>query len=273
MESLESGTYALITGGSMGIGRAIALECASKGMNLFLVALPGPELEATARAIRDKYSVKVAILEIDLTDDDAPHSVFRYAEHNGIRVNMLINNAGFGIGGYFEKSPLSLDYKMIKLNNLAAVGLIHHFLPMLKTFDRSYILNMSSMEARLPSPYKTVYTGTKNFIYAYSLALREELKQDRVSVSVVCPGPVITNEDGMQRLKAQGAKAKLLVKLPEEIAEVAVRGMLRSKTVIVPGFLPRLIMTISNFIPESLKMKILERIFRVYKDMPVAHKY
>jgi hypothetical protein len=273
MENVKGDIYTLVTGASQGIGRAISMECARRGMNLFLVALPNPLLEAVSTEIREKYKVRVCSLGIDLTQEDSAASVFEFARKNKIRINILVNNAGFGIGGLFANSPLNLDYRMIKLNNMAMIGLIHHFLPVLKSFDRSYIMNISSMEAKLPSPYKTVYTGTKNFIYAYSIALNEELRSDRVNVSVVCPGPVITNEDGYQRFIAQGAKAKLIMKTPEEVASIAVRGMLKSKTVIIPGFMPWLIMKLTNFIPELLKIRMLEKLFRVYKNMPINHTY
>ena len=98
--------------------------------------------------------------------------------------------------------------------------------------------------------------------------LYEELKREDIRVSILCPGPVITNEEGLRRYYAQGWKAKLIIKMPEEIARVAIPAMLRGKAIIIPGFLPWLFTKILNFIPELLKMRILERIFRVYKEIP-----
>ena len=264
--------FTLITGSSLGIGRAFAFECAKKGLNLFLIALPGPELKNTAREINESYPVKIITFEIDLTSENAPREVYNFAVENNLNINVLINNAGFGINGLFEKSSLSLNYRMILLNNLAMIGIIHFFIPLLKKNKESHILNVSSMEANLPLPYKSVYTGTKNFIYAYSLALYEELKPDNVKVSIVCPGPVVTNEEGLRRARAQGWKAKLMIKMPEEIARITIPAMLKGKTIIIPGFLPWLLTKILNFIPELLKMRILERIFRVYKEIPTPIK-
>ena len=260
--------YTLITGASLGIGRALAFECARRGMNLLLVALPGPDMLKTVEDIRTKYPVNIKTFEIDLTEENAPEKVFRFVIDNNIHVNILINNAGFGTNGLFENSSLLLNNTMIRLNNLALVGLTYHFIPEIRKYADAHIMNMSSMEATLPLPYKAVYTGTKNFIYSFSLALYEELRPDKIKVSILCPGPVITNEEGLRRYYAQGWKAKLIIKMPEDIARIAIPAMLKGKTIIIPGFLPWLITKILNFIPELLKMRILERIFRVYKDIP-----
>ena len=114
-------------------------------------------------------------------------------------------------------------------------GLCYYFLPELKKHLMAYIMNMSSMEAILPLPYKAVYAGTKNFVYAFSLALCEELRRSGLTVSVVCPGPVLTNPDGLQRIEAHGRRARLLLSMPEDVARVAISKMLKGKQVIIPG--------------------------------------
>ncbi len=258
--------FTLITGASQGIGRALAYECAGKGMNLFLVALPNRWLDETVQEIINQYPVDVISYGIDLTDDEAPVMVHEFAKINNIEVNVLINNAGFGTSGLFERSDFKVNNRMIKLNNLAFVALTHCFLEDLSRNAPSYLLNMSSMEATLPLPYKAVYTGTKNFIYAFTLALKEELRGTDVNVSVICPGPVLTNADGLKRIKSQGLKARLLVRMPHEVARYAIQKMYDKKTVLVPGLFPRLILFLGCLIPRALKMRALERLFRVYRD-------
>jgi short-subunit dehydrogenase len=258
--------YTLITGASQGIGKAFALECAEKGMNLFLVALPNPFLYDTEKMIREKYPVDVISLGIDLTDPDAPRKVYEFSLENFLQVNFLINNAGFGTSGLFEKSDMMINFRMISLNVQASVGLMRIFIPDLKRHAPSHILNVSSMEATLPLPYKTVYTGTKNFIYSFSLALNEELRGSGVQVSVVCPGPVLTNEDGFKRIKSHGAKARLLIKMPDFIAKKTISATLTGKVEIIPGLLPKILVKLGKGFPTLLKMKLLEKIFRVYRD-------
>jgi short-subunit dehydrogenase len=257
--------YTLITGGSQGIGRAMAEECARRGLPLLLVALDNELLPQTAAQLRQTYDITVDTLGIDLTAEGAARQVYDWCREKGYTVDHLINNAGFGRGGLFENHDLQEYIAMIRLNNEALVSLTYHFLPMLRTRPRARILNMSSMEATLPLPYKTVYTGTKNFVYAFSLALREELKPINISVSVLCPGPVLTNEDGLKRIEAQGNRSQLLLMRPEQVAPIAIRGMLDGKAVIIPGRLPWWLMKMGKVFPTAPKMRILERIFRRYK--------
>lgn len=257
--------YTLITGGSQGIGRAMAEECARRGLPLLLVALDNELLPQAAAHLRATYGVTVDTLGIDLTAEGAARQVYDWCRGKGYSVDHLVNNAGFGRGGLFENHDLQEYIAMMRLNNEALVSLTYHFLPMLRTRSQARILNMSSMEATLPLPYKTVYTGTKNFVYAFSLALREELKPTNISVSVLCPGPVLTNEDGLKRIEAQGMRSQLLLMRPEQVAPIAIRGMLDGKAVIIPGRLPWWLMKMGKVFPTAPKMRILERIFRRYK--------
>jgi short-subunit dehydrogenase len=135
----------------------------------------------------------------------------------------------------------------------------------MKERGHGHILNTSSMEATLPLPYKAVYTGTKNFVYAYSLALNEEVRRFGVKVTILCPGPVLTNEGGLERLKAQGAKANLLLLMPDRVARIAVKNMLGGMLISNPGKMNWWITKLAKFVPTRLKMHILEKIFSAYK--------
>ncbi|MEN7549162.1 SDR family NAD(P)-dependent oxidoreductase [Rapidithrix thailandica] len=263
---IETKKYTLITGASHGIGKEMARVFAEKKHNLILVALPGPELKEQSKELQEKYSVDVRYFGVDLTDENAPKSTYEWCKQESLSINILINNAGIGTGGIFENLDLTFYNKMIKLNNQALVGMTYHFIPELKKHSKAFILNTSSLEAALPLPYKSVYAGTKNFIYSFSLALREELKSHNIQVSVLCPGPVVTNEEGLKRINSQGAKAKIIVKMPDYVAEYAIRKMFRGKTIIIPGAVNKGCVKLGRILPTLLKMWILERVFRVYKD-------
>lgn len=257
--------FTLITGSSHGIGRAMAEECARLGHNLLLVALDDQFLSKAADDLQARYSINVETLGIDLTAPEAPRRVFEWCRDYRYHVDTLINNAGFGRGGLFENTDLEEYIAMMKLNNQAMVSLTYHFLPAMQKLPKARIMNMSSLEATLPLPYKTVYTGTKNFVYAFSLALREELKTTNVSVSVLCPGPVLTNEDGLKRIKAHGRRSQILLMMPEQVAPIAINGMMKGKGVIIPGRLPFWIVKVAKLFPTATKMSILERLFRKYR--------
>jgi hypothetical protein len=254
----------LISGGSHGIGRALALECLNRGLSVAILALADRHLSDIVNEVNNPDFFH---LGINLTDENANDQVATWLEENNLSPKYLINNVGFGRGGLFESIPLREYQLMMTLNNQVLVNLTYLILPYLKA-NQGGILNLSSMEARLPLPYKTVYTGTKAFIYNLSLALREEFRYHNVGVSVLCPGPILTNEDGLKRVKAQGAKAKLILKMPEDIAPEAIDGLLSNKATIFPGWLPKVLIRIAYFLPEPLLMKVLEKTFRNYRDNP-----
>lgn len=220
-----------------------------------------------AKMKADLSNADVRYLGINLTSPTATEEVLAWLKAEGITLHYLINNVGFGRGGCFEAVALKEYQLMLRLNNQVMVDLTYALLPQLKA-TQGGVLNVSSMEATLPLPYKTVYTGTKAFIYNFSLALREEFRYYGISVSVLCPGPVLTNEDGLKRVKAQGNKAKLLLKMPEDIAPPAIDGLLKGKAVIIPGWLPKTFVRIGGWIPRPLRLKLLEKIFRKYRDNP-----
>lgn len=256
----------------MGIGKALAIECARRGMNLLIVALPDEELERTVREIKAQYPVEVKAFGADLTDPAGTRRIAAYCFEERLPVSMLINNAGFGAGGLFENNSLKRYHSMQALNNRAMVDLCYLLLPVLKKHCPAFIMNTSSVEATLPLPYKTVYTGTKSFIYSFSLALNEELRSSDISVSVLCPGPVVTNQEGLVRLNEYGWKGRLIAKMPDEVAAVAIKALLKRRRVIVPGRVNRLYIAILYWFPLVLKMRLLERMFRVYRshNMPAG---
>lgn len=263
-DAVSRNVFTLITGGCKGIGKALANECASRGLNVLLVSNDSECLLSARDAIRSR-GVECHALPLDLTHDEAPAQVSDWVSQNNFSVNMLINNVGIGKGGMFHAMDMNDMQYMMKLNNKVLVELTYRLLPKLQLHPRSFILNLSSLEATLPLPYKAVYTATKNFVYAFSLAIAEELKFSNVKVSVVCPGPVLTNEEGFKRMNAHGGRSKLLMMHPEPVARIAMDGLLNGKRVIVPGFLNAVFFKLGSLLPTNVKMRLLERLFRVYK--------
>ena len=234
-------------------------------MNVLLVSNDAECLQAVCDDIRQTKAVESHCLSLDLMDDDAPERVYQWVRENNFEVNVLVNNVGIGKGGSFASMTMKDIRHMMLLNNRVTVEMTYHFLPELHKHTEAFILSLSSLEARLPLPYKAIYTGTKNFIYAFSLAIAQELKFSNIKVSVLCPGPVLTNEDGLSRINAHGSRSKLLMMYPDEVARIAVRAMLAGRQVIVPGRLNAVFFKLGSLLPLGIKMNILERLFRVYK--------
>lgn len=265
--------WVLITGGSQGIGRALTLECVNRGLAVAVVALPNEHLTALHADLAARPGVTFATHGLDLVAPGAVPAVLDWLSSAGIRPTYLINNAGFGRGGLFERTSWAEYRTMLQLNNQVMVELTYALLPVLKQ-TRGGILNLSSVEATLPLPYKTVYTGTKAFVRNYSLALRQEFKYYDISVTALCPGPVITNEDGLKRVRAMGTLAKIAVTLPEDLAPEAISGMLKGKDIVHPGFLVKFMAFLGKLVPRRPKLRLLERLFRKYRneEAPAAER-
>ena len=254
--------YTLITGGSSGIGKALARECASRNMNLLLVALDTPELAQTAAEIRQEFSVQADILAVDLTELEGPAKVLEWCMQNNYRVDMLVNNAGIAGAAVFEDSDVKYSDQRIMLNVRALVLLTRIFLPELKSHDRAYILNTGSLSAYYSIAFKSVYAASKAFVLSFSRALKEELRGSGVSLSVVNPNGVRTNEGTQGRIDSHGKYTRLVILPVERIAFIAVNGLLKGKTIIVPGFWNRFLLVLSILIPARIRERRVADIFR-----------
>jgi uncharacterized protein len=245
--------YTLITGASEGFGKALAIECACRKMNLILVALPGPELYSLAGFIKRNYCVDVISIEKDLCKDQSCIELFNEVNALNLQVNMLINNAGIGSTVLFEEGSINLFEKQIKLNVLATTLITRLFLETLKRNSHSWILNVGSMSSFFYLPKKQVYGATKSFIYFFSKTLHKELKKDNVHVSVLCPGGMNTNLTLTLMNKTGNWLTRLSIMEPAEVVPVAIDGLLKRKEVIIPGRVNRFFMLLDKILPESIK--------------------
>lgn len=259
--------YTLVTGAAIGIGRALAIECARRNMNLALIDLPGSGLGKTIHHLKNNFQVDVQHLETDLTSPNSAEKIFNWSRKQNITVGMLINNAGKGYLGEFTDYDHAFYEKMVRLNIESVVVLTRLFLPEMKKLDRAYILNLGSLAAFYPIPYKIVYAGSKSFIYSFSRALKQELKHSRVTVSVLCPGPIITNQEVIMRIRQGGFWAKNSSMQPSKMAGIAMSQLLRGKPLIIPGLLNKCFRIASMLVPTKIKQAFLSRKFYVNKKM------
>lgn len=245
--------YTLITGASAGIGKALALECAAKGMNLLLVALPGTELEDTACLVRKQHGVKCHCLGIDLSVHCAAKKVYNWVISNGYKVNILINNAGLGNKSVFTDAPVDFYCTQIHLNVIATCIMTRLFISELKKHSPAHIMNTGSMGGFFLLPHKTVYSATKAFVYSFSRSLRLELKQTGIVVSVLCPGGTDSNAKTIAINKDLKGLAKASILTPGEVAKEAIDKMLKGKAVIIPGALNKISYWLSRIVPGFVK--------------------
>ncbi len=259
--TIPDGSYALITGGSQGIGRAIALSLATRGYNLLLVALPGKELEEAADMLRKRTTSMVHAFGIDLSREGADVEICQWVADLQVPVSVLVNNAGIGYVGPYIDFTHDFFQDLLKVNVLNLVGITSLMLADLSANRPSFILNIGSIASFFPMPYKTVYASSKAFVLAFSRGLREELKGSGVSVTVLCPGAVPTNDKVRARIEAAGKLGRLTSLQPEQVAEMGVRGMLKGKSMVFPGIGPKFSWYVARRIPGTVRSKMISYIF------------
>ena len=253
--------YTLITGASTGLGKEFAIECARRRMNLLLVSLPNEDLGGLCEELMANYQIRVFYRETDLTERSAVEDLSEWVLQN-FTVNMIINNAGVGGSRIFVDSSIDYLDNIIQLNVSSMVLLTRLLLPELKKHDAAYILNVSSLAAFSPVPYKTVYPATKVFIHHFTRGLEAELRESNVHVSVLSPGPIMTNSDVTKRINGQSFYVKLSIMSAQRVARIAVRKLLRGKTVIIPGFMNQFNAFVIRMVPVDFRIRVGTKIFK-----------
>ncbi|MFD2201215.1 SDR family NAD(P)-dependent oxidoreductase [Shivajiella indica] len=244
---------ALITGASDGLGKAMAISCAKKEMDLLLVALPETGLPELAEFIEGSFEVRTHYLELDLTEMENCQFLINYVIEKELPVSFLINNAGIGGSVGFVEENFALFDKMILLNVRALTFITHGLIPILEKQEKSYILNVSSMIIHFEGPFKQVYGATKSYIYFFSKCLDYELVGKNIQVSILCPAGV--NSNIKMRLLHNNCSSfqKLTILSPEEVADYALEKCLAGKREIIPGKFIRFLFFISKLMPNSLR--------------------
>ncbi|PKP03376.1 MAG: hypothetical protein CVU11_08555 [Bacteroidetes bacterium HGW-Bacteroidetes-6] len=260
MKNTEEPKYALLTGASQGLGKALANELASRNINLLLVSLPDEGLEKLSQEISQQYNVEVRWFEADFSESNSVYEVAEWARNH--KVFMLINNAGVGGTKSFESaSPHYVD-NIIQVNVRATSMLTRLMLPELKKNVDSYILNVASMASFSPFAFKTVYPASKAFVYSFSRGLQEELRGTGVYVSVIHPGPIKTNPEVTRRIEKQGVFGKMGLITTEKLAHIAIRQVFRRDSLILPGAFNKLNWLLMSIIPNYWKLLLVSRVVR-----------
>jgi uncharacterized protein len=254
-------SYALITGASKGIGKAMAYRLAKLKYNLLLIARSDKELRELSEILSSAFGIKVSYLSIDLSEKHAAQKIHDWTTENDFGVSILINNAGYAQFGTFTELSLQDQLQMIQVNNLAVVELTHLFLPSLIKNSKGYILNVASTAAYQAVPKMALYAASKAFMVTFTRGLRYELKRNGISVTCLSPGPVDTNfieRAGMNSIKSTAAKFEMT---PEVVAKIAIEGMFKGKSEIVPGFLNIISVLSTRFLPKIALEKIAAGIY------------
>ena len=236
---------ALITGASSGIGKNMAYVLANKGIDLILVARNKEEM----LKIKENVKVNVLVIELNLLKEKNVFKLYEMCKDENI--DILINNAGFGLFGIFTEADLTRELEMIDLNIKAYHILTKLFLKDFVEKDKGYILNVASSAGFMAGPRLSTYYATKNYVLKLTMAINEELRQSgsNVVVSALCPGPVNTNFN-----KVAMGEFSIKEASPKYVAEYAIDKMFKKKMIIVPTLRIKLGIFLLRLIPYRLQL-------------------
>jgi short-subunit dehydrogenase len=245
--------YALITGATSGIGYELAKLFAKDHYNLVLVARDQAELEQVQQQLSET-GINIITLAKDLFIKEHVFDVYYEIEKRGIKIDVLVNNAGQGVYGLFEDTNIDRELNIINLNISALVILTKCFLQDMVSRRSGKILNLASIASKSPGPWQAVYHGTKAFVLSFTEAIREELKDSNVSVTALLPG--VTDTDFFNKADMQESKAVQdsdSMADPADVARDGYEALMAGRDKVVSGLKNKLQTTIGNLIPDSVQ--------------------
>lgn len=252
-----SDSWVLVTGASGGIGRAIARDFSERGAKLVLTARRQDLLEELSAELATESKIVVADLEAEAGVDHLLAEI----SAQGISVDHVVNNAGFGDAGSFHKTSEASQLSQIALNCVALTRLTRHFLPDMVEKGTGGVLQVASVVGFLPTPYMAVYAATKAYVVSFSASLAEELKGTGVCCMALCPGPVATSFQ--QRAGYEFSSMERSAELsPEQVARSAVQSYLKGRRVCVPGGNNSLLAWLGKHVPHSWSTAITAGILK-----------
>jgi short-subunit dehydrogenase len=251
--------YALITGATSGIGLELAKLFAKDKYNLVIVARSQDELSKTANELQQQYGIQVTSIAKDLFEPQAPFDVYQQVKAQGIQIDVLVNDAGQGQYGAFTTTDINRELDIIQLNIGAYVVFTKLYLQEMVARKSGKILQVSSLGAEIPGPLQAVYHGTKAFITSFTEAVREEVKESGVTITLLEPGVTDTdffNKADMERAKivAEGPRAD-----PAKVARDGYDSLLAGKDKVVSGLMNKVQAIVGNVLPDDVVASIMHK--------------
>jgi len=252
---------ALVTGASSGIGEQFAYALAGEGYTLALTARRKDRLDAVAAEARRRGAPEVKIFAADLSQRDAAPGLYGDITAGGLRIELLVNNAGFGTRGRFDHLPLERELEQIDLNVTALVALTHLFLPDMIAARQGTVINVSSTAAYQSVPFMANYAATKAFVLSFSLALHYELAGTGVNVMALCPG--------VTRTEFQAVADNAVAMVPSfaymdarTVVAQALRAAKKKRAICINGVMNNVTAEVQRLIPRRLVARLAGAIYR-----------
>lgn len=272
------GVTALVTGASSGIGKAFAEDLAARGAKLIITARSEDGLQALAADLRTRFSSEVAVIPLDLGQPGAAATLMEAVHGQGLTVDLLVNNAGFGKWGAFLDIDVPSNAEMIQLNVTALVELTRLCLPGMISRRKGGVINVASTAAFVPLPYAAVYSAAKTFVLYFSEALWGETRESGVHVMALCPGGTASNFAAVASDLPGAGTGRPGLDTAESVASAGLKAFLRRKTVVITGkgnqrllWLPRLMSRTGVVIAMGDRWKaVVDQVAAARKAHPAA---
>ncbi len=246
-------SYTLITGASTGIGKEFVREFARRNSDMILVARSQSKLQELTAELSPSGVPDIYICAEDLADPQSPRKIYDFCRERELRVELIVNCAGFGFAGEYGTMPIEELQEMIQVNNCSLAGIIRHFVPDMIERKKGEIINVSSISGFQGVACLALYAATKSFIITLSEALHEELKDKGIKVIAVCPGYI---ETGFHTRARQYPEHSLLpVSNPSVVVKASIKGLLKNKLHVFPTFLDFLLVFLQRFLPRAAVLK------------------
>jgi uncharacterized protein len=248
--------YALVTGASRGLGQSFARTLAARKQHLVLVARSDDKLQRLAKEIRSAHGIQVEPMAFDLAQAESGVRLAQLLEDREIRIDLLVNNAGFGDQGWFLEMNLTRQLESMRLQNATIVELVYKLVPPMIERRQGGVINVSSMAGLQPIPYATIYSSVKAFLTNFSLALESEVGRYGVAVVTVCPGrlrvPPEEVEATTERKKFPGGEQSY-----REVVNESLRKLDQGGGLVIPGATNKLVAFTERFVPRSQLARVV----------------
>lgn len=249
---------ALVTGAASGLGFELSLLLAKDAYNLILIDIDSEKLEKAKTTILDNHKTQITLMVKDLSINNIAKHI--YEEINNKQIDVIVNNAGFGLFGTFYDTAWERDSEMLHLHIYTTTHLIKLILPDMVERGSGKILNLSSLAAFQPGPLMALYYASKAYLLSFSQAIANELKGTGVSVTVLCPGPTKT---GFQDVVSEGTSENKIgfnMACPKDVAAYGYKAMHNGKVVAIPGFFNKFLSILPRMLTRNRTTKIVRKI-------------
>jgi short-subunit dehydrogenase len=251
-----------ISGAAGGLGKAFAVECAQRGWDLFLSDLNPERLEILASAMSRTYGINVLTKECNLMDSESRQELFRVLTSGLYRFRGLINVAGLDFEGIFRDRSREDIRGIIRLNVEGTLEVTHSLMEVMDPMQPFWIITVSSLAAFFPIPVKATYAASKRFLLDFSLALRDEVKSQGATVTVLCPAGLPTTPSAIEGIEAQGLIGQLTTQNVGRVAKITVNKALQGKAIFIPGLLNQFMRWAGSLVPPALLSRMLGKRWR-----------